>query len=75
MPESCIGIRQREAGMRFVPSAMSWRQRLGQLAGRLFVNVVAALIAGIAILFLVLSAHFEGPPLAPGHMTTTASVP
>ena len=61
--------------MRFVSSAMSWRQRLGQLAGRLFVNVVAALIAGIAILFLVLSAHFEAQTFAPGHMTTTAFVP
>lgn len=46
--------------MRFIPSEMSLRQRLGELAGRFFVNVVAAVIAGIAILFLLLSSHYQG---------------
>ena len=59
--------------MRFVPATMSWWQQLGQMAGRLFVNVVAALIAGVAILFLVLSAHYQGPPSAPAPVTTTAA--
>jgi hypothetical protein len=58
--------------MRFVPATMSWRQRLGQLAGRLFVNVVAALVAGVAILFLALSAHHLGPS-APDQLITTAA--
>ncbi|RUW33478.1 MULTISPECIES: hypothetical protein [unclassified Mesorhizobium] len=51
--------------MRLIPSTMSWRQRLGELAGQLFVNIAAALIAGIAILLLVLSAHYQVPQLPP----------
>ncbi|WP_131802924.1 hypothetical protein [Mesorhizobium sp. ORS 3428] len=51
--------------MRFIPSATSRRQRLAELAGRIFVNVVAALIAGIAILFLLLSSHYQGAPASP----------
>ncbi|AZO48123.1 MAG: hypothetical protein EOS58_24790 [Mesorhizobium sp.] len=58
--------------MRLVPSSMSRRQRLGQLAGRLFVNVVAALVAGVAILFLALSTHHPGPS-APDQFITTAA--
>ena len=58
--------------MRFVPATMSWRQRFGQWAGRLFVNVVATLIAGVAILFLALSAHHPGPS-APDRLITTAA--
>ncbi|KUM27063.1 hypothetical protein AU467_17795 [Mesorhizobium loti] len=61
--------------MRLIPSAMSWRQRLGELAGQLFVNIVAALIAGVAILLLVLSAHYQVPQ-PPAEVTITAgSVP
>ncbi|MDX8540852.1 MAG: hypothetical protein E5V58_29495 [Mesorhizobium sp.] len=59
--------------MRFVPATMSRRQRLGQLAGRLFVNVVAALIAGVAILLLVLSTHHPGAPTAPPQILTTTA--
>ena len=58
--------------MRFVPATMNWRQQLGQMAGRLFVNVVATLIAGVAILFLALSAHHPGPS-APDRLITTAA--
>ncbi|RWA73241.1 hypothetical protein EN836_21895 [Mesorhizobium sp. M1C.F.Ca.ET.193.01.1.1] len=47
--------------MRFTPSAMSWRQRLAERAGQLFVGSVAALIAGVAILLLVLSAYYRIP--------------
>ncbi|AZO31192.1 MULTISPECIES: hypothetical protein [Mesorhizobium] len=57
--------------MRLIPSAMSWRQRLGELAGQLFVNIVAALIAGVAILLLVLSAHYQIPQ-PPTEATITA---
>ncbi|UCI06567.1 hypothetical protein [Mesorhizobium sp. B1-1-8] len=48
--------------MRF--TLMSRRQRLGELAGRIFVNVLAVVIAGVAILFLLLSAHYQGSPSA-----------
>lgn len=40
---------------------MSWRQRLAERAGQLFVNIVAMLFAGVAILLLVLSAYYQVP--------------
>ncbi|TGQ46630.1 MULTISPECIES: hypothetical protein [unclassified Mesorhizobium] len=61
--------------MRVVRSATNRRQRLGQLVGRLFVNIVATLVAGIAILLLVLSAHDQGSQPAPWEVTTTSSEP
>ncbi|AZO08917.1 MULTISPECIES: hypothetical protein [unclassified Mesorhizobium] len=58
--------------MRFIPSAMSWRQRLAGLAGRVFVNTVAAVVAGVAILFLLLSPHYQGSASTPDTTIGTA---
>ncbi|WFP61868.1 MULTISPECIES: hypothetical protein [unclassified Mesorhizobium] len=57
--------------MRLIPSATNWRQRLGELAGQLFVNIVAILFAGVAILLLVLSAHYHVPQ-PPAEVAITA---
>ncbi|TGT67920.1 MULTISPECIES: hypothetical protein [unclassified Mesorhizobium] len=47
--------------MRLIPSTMSWRQRLAERAGQLFLNIVATLFAGVAIFLLVLSAYYHVP--------------
>ncbi|WP_192256329.1 hypothetical protein [Mesorhizobium silamurunense] len=61
--------------MRLIPSAMSWRQRLAERAGQLFVNIIAGLMAGVAILLLVLSTYYHVPQ-PPAEVTITAgSVP
>ncbi|TGP21745.1 MULTISPECIES: hypothetical protein [unclassified Mesorhizobium] len=61
--------------MRLIPSAMSWRQRLAERAGQLFVNIVAMLFAGVAILLLVLSAHYHVPQPPAVMAITTRSGP
>ncbi|MDX8526933.1 hypothetical protein RFM68_20740 [Mesorhizobium sp. MSK_1335] len=58
--------------MRLIPSAMSWRQRLGELAGQWFVNIVAMVFAGIAILLLVLSAYYHVAQPPAEEVTITA---
>ncbi|MDX8466312.1 hypothetical protein RFM26_11530 [Mesorhizobium sp. VK23B] len=57
--------------MRLIPSTMSWRQRLAERAGQLFVNIVAMLFAGVAILLLVLSAYYHVPQ-SPAEVTIIA---
>jgi len=61
--------------MRLIPSAMSWRQRLAERAGQLFVHSVAALIAGVAILLLVLSAYYHVPQPPAEVLITAGSGP
>ncbi|MDX8480414.1 hypothetical protein RFN28_18375 [Mesorhizobium sp. VK24D] len=59
--------------MRFKSSARNHQQGLARSAGTLFVKAVAALVAGLAILFLVLSTHYQGQPSNPIEITTSSA--
>lgn len=50
---------------------MSWRQRLAERAGQLFLYIVATLFAGVAIFLLVLSAYYHVPQ-PPAEVAITA---